>query len=807
MSFRPSGVAGIENSLRARLRQLKENIKESRCPKSWEDASSGPGQKSFVMSSASPASQSASLNKAFVQSGSLGMSNGPPAENVKSGGNSKLSVSQQKSLAPLSESQMRQYFGSNHNQLSITQREKIVYAIINRSANFEAGSDVKIEDVLDVSKAGSNRTGPGPAENVQPKSIKELLVMDDSMNCFPKDLSPVFSSGEPRPIATPQTNEPQRDQSDARVQQSSLVESVTETPGKSSAFPECVENTENKKKVDDTLEISFRENINEGGADVPTINEGGDTLKDLEQLNEAMSSGKGNEQPAAMAVPAVQAPASIDSLELSAIAPAQPALDCSAINQSVVKERLFDDLEDSSHDNGKSAHKETEEKARAWGQHSRTFIDVLRALKGADRGEEKKNRSLHLPRGSDSVPRGAVQPLPLINIRPAPAATERVEKPDNNNSPIKIATPEKEEAKAASVRTMVIKAMHHSARSNEQDAGGQKRLFVRLAGKKVLLLKKRPEHVNQTLDCIPADTSSAELPQNVTTVADSSRLGPDPRSVRLKLVRRDQIRAVTPHGKPGSAINLSNIVVSTVHTATRNAKAEGKATGKGVNKSMSEIPTSTPSSSAAIRIVLPQKQHVRFNAFSLKTRPESCSAANKSLCPAEESKTSAKNIPAAVTLAKEAKSELQQTPEFSSKGESTVAQHSGDRLRALNSAITRADQRTKEVSPFPLTSQNPTDYNSVPMGSNIRKTEVVLNPVRTRETGSKSAGPTRRIVKRIKSVKVAPTAGSKADSRKGTVSMKAVGQQAEKLTESPHVAFYRRKKYGKREVRKGDNDN
>ena len=122
---------------------------------------------------------SASLNKAFVQSGTLGLD----LKEDKSLNVSKLSVSQlHKNIPQLNESQIKHYFGSNYSSLSVTQKEKMVYSIINKSEIYEVGmNDVKIEDVLNISKV------------VQSKDIpqKKMLSMNDTNDA--KDLEVIFT--------------------------------------------------------------------------------------------------------------------------------------------------------------------------------------------------------------------------------------------------------------------------------------------------------------------------------------------------------------------------------------------------------------------------------------------------------------------------------------------------------------------------------------------------------------------------------------------------------------------------------------
>ena len=185
----------LGNSTRLRIKKLRNKLEDYKKLLINETSLSSP-----------IASQSASLNKAFIQSGTLGLES------------KDLSISQcQKSVAPLNKSQLIQYFGSNYSLMSITQREKILYSLINKNTNYEViGHDVGIEEVMNISKLLSVKK-TSVRGNSQAKSLED--IKEDL------DLSQVFSSK-------------------IECQQSVLIEG--ELLG---------------EKKDDTLNISFKDNL------------------------------------------------------------------------------------------------------------------------------------------------------------------------------------------------------------------------------------------------------------------------------------------------------------------------------------------------------------------------------------------------------------------------------------------------------------------------------------------------------------------------------------------------------------------
>ena len=77
----------------------------------------------------------------------------------------------------IEENQLIKYFGTQHNVLSISQKEKIVFSIVNRSSSIDNACDVKLEDLLNVSKGGGGK-GKG---NVQEYNINNHN-MDNNHN-------------------------------------------------------------------------------------------------------------------------------------------------------------------------------------------------------------------------------------------------------------------------------------------------------------------------------------------------------------------------------------------------------------------------------------------------------------------------------------------------------------------------------------------------------------------------------------------------------------------------------------------------
>eukprot|EP01022_Parablepharisma_sp_SALTPOND_P025327 TRINITY_DN587_c8_g1_i1.p1 TRINITY_DN587_c8_g1~~TRINITY_DN587_c8_g1_i1.p1 ORF type:complete len:982 (+),score=125.04 TRINITY_DN587_c8_g1_i1:15279-18224(+) len=682
LSFRPLS----ENTIKAKLKKLKENVEEYKSQKPWMEEPS-----EFQKSNSSitpPASQSASLNKAFVQSGTLGID---PKEGTKTGNNSKLSITQQqRSIAPLNESQMRQYFGSNHTLLSVTQREKILYSIINRSVNYEAGgNDVRIEDVLNISKAGSVKATPTGAN---PPS--KLLVMEDSTEAkeFAKELSPMFSSGEP-----PAKNEKNSVKND---QQLSFEPSLIDTPGK---FNEQLveENLEENKRKDDTLEISFKENtINE--PHMGDLNEG-DTLKDL---NEAIASDK----PLVSASEEKKQEPAIDSLELSAIGP--PAFESPASPEAK-------DNFDSSISMNHSTNKIETRKKRSNSFFSKTANSiVIKEPLG-----KNQNKSF------GAVPEG--QFLPDIAKKPREEKTEF-----------------KEEQKKVPPSIQPQKVL------------------ARIGGKKVTLLVRRSGSVNQTVDCIDRtinnDTSTDA--QNVTTI--------DSKPMKLKLVKRPLGKLVLPQSSNTQAQRAAN------------------------NKSLSEIPVSPNMGQNAgpmvIKVKTPQKLRARFNAFTVKARAPTVFSINRKAEGRQKS------------------NDVQQTPEFSSKGEcfkeaakepatDEAANKSMQHLRAINSAINKIieTQSIKSGSGLPtvvnINIQSQTSYNTAP-ARNAKKTEIIKKELNMKGPSA----PPMKIVRKIRSLKA-----SNVEEEKKAQLKPAPIAKAEQKTGSPQVSMYRRKKY----VRKATKNN
>eukprot|EP00826_Nyctotherus_ovalis_P050937 TRINITY_DN6315_c0_g2_i16.p1 TRINITY_DN6315_c0_g2~~TRINITY_DN6315_c0_g2_i16.p1 ORF type:complete len:547 (-),score=151.66 TRINITY_DN6315_c0_g2_i16:119-1759(-) len=215
--------------------------------------------------------QSTELDKAFVQSGTLGLNLKDTTEDK-----SKFSTSQLDKNTPLlNESQVRHYFGSNYSSLSVTQKEKMAYSIINQSRVYEAGgNDVKIEDVLNISKAPPNIS----------QQHNQLFMEDKDSE---SNLFKMLSSAKNSSVNYQQQS------------QHSFIDSSIRSP-----IPD-------EKKKDDTLHISFAENIESGQNDMNV----GDLLKDLNgesTLKEAVSSSKVSER-------SKHTPLEMESLELSAI--------------------------------------------------------------------------------------------------------------------------------------------------------------------------------------------------------------------------------------------------------------------------------------------------------------------------------------------------------------------------------------------------------------------------------------------------------------------------------------------------------
>ena len=664
VSFRP------ESTLKSKLRKLKENIVEYRNQKPWADASL---QKSENSSSVTPpASQSASLNKAFVQSGTMG----ELKEESKSGNNSKLSISQNRgSIAPLSDSQMKKYFGSNHTLLSVTQREKILYSLINRSLTYETGggNDVRIEDVLNISKAGSVKATPYQSKGGQ------LLVMDDSSIEGGKGM--VTPPGEGAA-----TKGQQQDLSEVKCQQSSIEPSgsLIETPVK---FQEPF--TDNKKK-DDTLEISFKENLNAPSmADL--INEAGDTLKDL---NEAISSDK----PLLTPECEPEEKKDIDSLELSAIVPPisdSPIFPLPTATES--KDENFD-------------HK---------------------LLQDLDSDDIIMNRSIREVKRAKTFLSKTANELPVC-------ATTVVHNKSFGAVPDGKFLPE-------------IKPMKPVVEKKQSPPEKKQLLSGVIGGKKVTLFLKRPTGVNQTVDCIDRGNpdTSTDTQHNITTVTV------DPAPMQLKLVKR---RIST-----GKRVSLAPRTPGNILPAN--------------NKSLSEIPVSPNLGQYPViqigKVKTPQKIRARFNAFTI-VKPGGGGMKKDEQKPNNEVKQ-------------------QQTPEFSSKGESirvfkpdepekTTVDNTS--IQAINNAISKIIQSQTPATVVNINIQTQTSYNSVP-----RKVEPI-------EKAPPLVAPM-KIVRRIRSLKSAE--GKKMQLKKNTssVTKDESGKEEGAKQGSPQVAIYRRKKYVK----------
>lgn len=239
----PSSQLG--NTARLKLKRLKSKLEEYRRLLCSDASLSSP-----------VASQSASLNKAFVQSGTLGIES------------KDLSTSQcQRSVTPLNESQLRQYFGSNYSLMSITQREKILYSIINKSMNCEVpGHDVGIDEVMNISRLASVKVASA-RNNSQVKSVDGTKKE--------ADLSQVLSTHN------------------IECQQSALIELQED------ANEQLLED----ERIDDTLDISFKDNM----CEQQVIAENKEDT--LQAINEAIDFSHPLPKNA------------IESLEISAIAP------------------------------------------------------------------------------------------------------------------------------------------------------------------------------------------------------------------------------------------------------------------------------------------------------------------------------------------------------------------------------------------------------------------------------------------------------------------------------------------------------
>ena len=130
--------------------------------------------------------QSITLNRAFIQSGTLGfnISEDKPEHDSKS-----VTSNLNRNLPLLNDSQIRHYFGNNYSLLSITQKERMAYSIINQSHEAN-GNDVKVEDLLNImpptiilKQKTSSRDNTVEAKDFNMNLLKTLYsAKDTSMN-------------------------------------------------------------------------------------------------------------------------------------------------------------------------------------------------------------------------------------------------------------------------------------------------------------------------------------------------------------------------------------------------------------------------------------------------------------------------------------------------------------------------------------------------------------------------------------------------------------------------------------------------
>jgi len=776
-----------ENTIKNKLFKIKENILESKNPRNWSEMESVL-QKSNS-SIAPPASQSASLNKAFVQSGTIGNSAVCDKEilrdDSKSANNSKLSISQyQKSFTPLNESQMKKYFGSNYTLLSVTQREKILYSIMNRSVNNESNcNDVRMEDVLNISKAGSVKATPkNNSSNNQPKNAPELFVMDDSTASIKdknkhRELSPVFSPEE-------QISENIKNSELVKNQQSS-VDALIETPNK---FAENCQiensNTENKKK-DDTLEISFKENLNEHH--IVDLNEG-DTLKDLnEAINNDKSLNNHNSDDKEQ-----QNKEGIDSLELSAIGPANVSESPIPINSGEFKppeksgnsngQKMLDNLTDSiiSGHHSSDNNKNTSTKQLPINNiqsKQKTFLSKTSNLRDK-KAYQQQNKSF------GSIPENKpLEPIKNLNLNIKKQNIEN--KPDNvkisetpvQKAPEKIQSPPQEPSKVLAV----------------------------VGGKKVTILVKRKGNANQSADNISQSQSDISTDMhNITTIE-----GNNPRPMKLRLIKKSI-------GKPSLVFRPQNIMPN-VHTPSIST----------VNKTMIDVsPNIGQIAPSSTKMGTPQKQKKRCSAFTIKSRPAAIPEQKMQISQNIASNTNSQRDELS---RRNVNNDIQQTPEFNGKGRGMFSEESKksedeandmQHIKAINNAINKIIQNqgiNKNVgcqipTVVNINIQSQTSYNTLPSNpvsappeQNVTKKETVITKVPL-------VAPM-KIVRRIRSMR--PTIQQQSSVNKTVIEKSAPNlnknfeiqqipnvktKQNTKTTEksssnSPQVSIYRRKKY------------
>lgn len=146
----------------------------------------------------SPASSNASVNKArIIRSSSGSLSDASVGTFFKNNCLKSLTASISAISNPpiqLDEQQLVSYFGSQYNLLSVSQREKIVFSIINRSVNLDNPNDVKLQDLLDVSKIKSTKETPKNQQNKNLKLKLDEIIITDSPRDFPKEISPIMSA-------------------------------------------------------------------------------------------------------------------------------------------------------------------------------------------------------------------------------------------------------------------------------------------------------------------------------------------------------------------------------------------------------------------------------------------------------------------------------------------------------------------------------------------------------------------------------------------------------------------------------------
>lgn len=660
-----------QEQTKRKLQDLKEKIKGFRCQEQWNDFTKNDSaelQKS-LQSSVNPASQSASLNKAFIQSGSIGLSS-----EECTGGNSKLEASgMQRNVSPLNESQMKQYFGSNYNSLSVTQREKIVYSIINKSGNIEAGGDVKLEDLLNESKCAA------PKENAQPKTINELLLLEDSQNTFPKELSPISS-----PCA--EKNAP-----DTPALQCVKNCSPIQNP------PEELHAGEKEEKVnkDDTLEISFKDDIQANEED---------TLKDILQLNDAIVEGDKNE----VAIPA------IDSLELSGIAP-QPQL---------AKEETECKIDDIPKEVPESE-KQKESKIQEQEKKAKVMNKTINCWEKNVSPEQSKEKTFH-PRTEPLVPIEKEEQQSVPSLR-APNARLFVQGPvESKISSIKETNTTGRKAKRK------IRKKFNIPTTSKQNAGEENKVFALIGGQKVTLIKKN-EQVNQTMISNEKPKMDISYCYHNKSILEGQKQHNPRLAKKNQFFKQQQVDSVKLP-PPNISLPPNNLFQSKLpgnsFVAERNIlplpkmqvsiSDKSRQGTENINKSFSEFTLSSPKIASGInpvasaKLTSPPEHKVRFNAFALRVKkyPSPKISANTpsvfGVKPRRFTAQSGKRNP----------QQLQRTPQFSSKGnrlptdpneevdqtQQEISRISSDcapdlyQLKAINTAITRIieDQQQKK---------------------------------------------------------------------------------------------------------------